>query len=128
MGVDAAGGATLDETAAELARRARGGDVPTLEALGRARRRLEQALDQIGPILCPERVVLTGILVPLVPWLERTRSRGGSENLPAAVWHLPIHGSRLGHRSVVLGAAEIARLALLDSPLRWDGPAPRSCA
>lgn len=116
---------SLDAVAAELARRARAGEPGTLAALARAREHLERALAQIGPILCPERVVLTGNLVPLAPWLERKRSPGDLERMPSGIWHPPVQGSRLGGRSVVLGAAEIARLALLDTPLTWG---PRSSA
>lgn len=112
-------GATLDDIATELARRALSGDERTLEALHRARHHLEHAMAQIGPILCPEQIVLTGNLVPLAPWLQRPASDKEAEHLPSAIWHRPVQGSRLGNRSVVLGAAEIARLVLLDTPLTW---------
>lgn len=126
--LDPGPGATLEDVAAELARRARAGDERTLGALARARRYLERAMAQIGPILCPEQIVLAGNLVPLAPWLERAGSDEESAQVPAAIWHRPVEGSRLGGRSVVLGAAEIARLALLDAPLRWGPRRPSSVA
>jgi predicted NBD/HSP70 family sugar kinase len=119
--LDGARTTTLDATAAQIAQRAEAGDPRTLQALTRARHYLERAVAQIGPILCPAEIVLTGNLVPLAPWLQGAAAREDLEPMPGAIWHPPVRGSLLGTESVVLGAAEIARLALLDAPLIW-GP------
>ncbi|MCE3555817.1 ROK family protein [Pseudonocardia sp. RS11V-5] len=101
--------------AASLAARAEGGEAAVRAVLDEARRTLGTVLQTLGAIVSPERIVLTGNLVPLgkhlLPDPPRPLAAGG-------LWERPVLLSGFGGDSVLIGAAEDARQAYFDDVVR----------
>lgn len=118
-GVPGVPGWPLIELATVLAEKARGGDAAVLAALGGARDRIERVVGLLGPMLSPERIVISGNLAPLVDWLLPDVRPAPLFERGRINWKRPITLGRHGSRSVLLGATRIARAGIFHDPVIW---------
>jgi predicted NBD/HSP70 family sugar kinase len=114
------GEASLLELARELARLAAQGDAQVLQALEVAQKYLKRAISVLGPTVSPERVVVSGNLVPLFDWIvPRIPERDITDGFDVIHWERPAERSDLAQNAVVIGATWLSRKAILTTPLKW---------
>lgn len=99
-----------------LALRARDGETKVLEVLSHAHTLLTAASRIIGASVSPDRILITGNLAPLGPWLTVAVTEPRLQWGTTINWLTPIVTGSNGTSSVSHGAAELARRALLHDP------------
>nr|WP_300148222.1 ROK family protein [Propionicimonas sp.] len=113
----------LLELAQELARLATRGDAKALRALEEARKYIHRAIAILGPIVSPERVVVSGNLVPLFDWIvPNIPARDITDGFDIINWERPAERSDLAEDAVAIGATWLSRRSILTTPLQWRIP------